>query len=553
MNLFKEQSLLYKIFGFYLVLIFIYFQLLIRREKLISSFFKEDSAVKLIPQKVFWLKKTKDRLLLLALALIAFSAAGPQWGREFIQSEGFSGNIAVAIDTSLSMSAEDIKPSRLESAKIAAKYLFKDLADYKFAIFAFQGKPYIQCPMTSDYDALTFFVDSVYPNMLPSKGTNITALIKTASAYMSRYEGEKLLVIFTDGEDHHKNEIKEALDLASKASVKIMTVSIGTTEGDLIKDPKSGEYKKDASGNTILSKIDERYLVQIAQATNGKYLKYSTPENVSEEIREFAQALKKSVSNSNSKTFSTYKNRYQIPLFLALLLIMVEFMLMEEKISFSLNLSSLKRHLFFIFIFIFTALNLFANPINNMAAKGNESYKKNDYSHAYDYYKRAYDKNANDKLLFNMGAALNKMGEYLKSAETLENIKDEKIRAKALYNAGNSRALANERDKAIENYKKSLMLNPKDENAAYNLQSLLENKTCKNPNEKENKDKKETQKNDKNKGSDQENKNNKNDPEKKRAEQILNMMKEREKENRKKADKQKPKKQTSDDYETNDW
>ncbi|MEW5951376.1 MAG: VWA domain-containing protein [Elusimicrobiota bacterium] len=554
MNLFKDQELLYKLFGFALVLIFVYFQLILRREKIISSLFKEDSIYRLVPEKVFFLKNLKDKLLLASIFLIAFSAAGPQWGREFAQSEGFSGNIAVALDTSLSMSASDIKPSRLESAKIAVKYLFKELSDYKFAVIAFQGKPYIQCPMTSDYDALSFFADSVKPDMLPAKGTNIPALIKTAAQYMSRYEGEKLLVIFTDGEDHHKDEIKEALSAAQKSSLKIMTVSIGTTEGDLIKDPKTGEYKKDEMGNTVLSRLDEKHLVTIAEATKGKYLKYSTPENVSEEIRSFAETLKK--ASSQSKNFSIYKNRYQIPLFIAFLLILIEFILMEEKVSFSFSSFLKNKSVNFIFLLLFLPSVSFSLTINDEAAKGNESYKKENYSEAYGHYKKAYGKNQNDKILFNMGNALHKMEEYSKAAEVFESIKDEKLKAKALYNAGNARYMSQDKDKALENYKKALILSPKDERAAYNLQVLLENKknSC-SSDQQQNKDQNKENEKDKDKKEEnkpQENKN-KDNPERKRAEQILNMMKEKEKENRKKADRQKASPQSSDEYEKNDW
>ncbi len=550
MNFFKNQPLLYKLFAGYLILVFIYFQLMIRKERITLSVFKDGSLDRVLPPGVQNLRKIKDRLLLAAALLLLFSVAGPQWGREFIKSDGFSGNIAIAVDTSLSMSAGDIKPSRIESAKLAIKYLFKDLSDYKFAIFAFQGKPYIQCPMTSDYEALMYFAEGMRPNMLPSKGTNIPAAIKLAVSYLSRYEGEKMLVLITDGEDHHKDEMKDALESAQKASLKIVTISIGTPEGDLIKDPQTGEYKKDQTGNTVLTRLNESTLIEIAGKTHGKYIKYTNPENVSEEIRSFAETLKK--SKTSSVNSQIYKNRFQIPLIFALLLIMVEFIIMEEKTYLSFPG---KKMIAPILLIVFFSGNMFAASPSYEASKGNAMYKKGDFSKAYDYYKNAYKKKQDDKILFNMGNALYKMEEYSKAADAFDSIKNQKIKSKAFYNAGNARYLSQDKENAIKDYRKALLINPKDKKALYNLQVALENKTCPQSQEKEDKQNKKQNENE-NKQKDKNQDNNKKDnqsPEKKRAQQLLDMMKEREKENRKKADRRQAQSQKSDDYEVNDW
>ncbi|GAB4030423.1 MAG: hypothetical protein Fur0012_06290 [Elusimicrobiota bacterium] len=553
MNFFKDQSMLYRLFGLFLAFIFVYFQLAMRKERIISSVFREGSLYRLVPENILNLKKIKDRLLIISLLLITLSVSGPQWGREFMQSEGFSGNIAVAIDTSLSMAAQDIRPSRIESAKLAVKYVFKDLPDYKFAVLAFQGKPYIQCPMTSDYDALTYFADGIRPDMLPSKGTNIPAVIKLAASYLSRYEGEKLLVLITDGEDHHSDELKDALSSAEKASMKILAVSIGTREGDLLKDPKTGEYKKDSAGNTVISRLNEELLVEIAGKTRGKYVKYTTPENISEEIKAFADSMKKArTSSSNSQI---YKDHYQIPLLLAFLLIMIEFILMEEKISFSISLGG--RKIFSFILLLFAASNVRAENAQIEAARGNDMYRKGDFSKAYDYYKNAYEKGKNEKILFNLGNSLHKMEEYNKAAEVFESVKDRDIKSKALYNAGNSRLMAGDKEKAIKNYRHAILINPKDKKAIYNLQVALESKNPP-PSKDQNKDKQNNQDKDKqdqneNSNQDKQQQNKSDSPEKKRAEQLLNMMKEKEKENRKKADRQKASPQSSDEYEKEDW
>jgi len=525
-----------------------------RKEKIINSIFDIEAISKLVPQNIFSIKRKKDIILIISLFLIIISSAGPQWEREFSEAQEFSGNIMIAVDTSLSMSAKDIKPSRLENAKLMIKFLVNSLTNYKIALAAFQGKSYIQCPITNDIDAINYFIDSLKPNILPFPGTNISDTILSCGEYLSKYSGDKLLILITDGEDHSEN-IEQAIEYAKKLGLRIFTVGIGSEEGDLLSD-ENGGYKKDKEGHTVLSKLDENTLIKIAHKTQGQYVRYSNPEFVADEIKKFADNLKMSKSKSMSKI--NYKNHYQIPLLFAFLLILVEFIIMEEE---SLIKIISKSKNFIIFLsFIFINLSLYSQNPKDLAIKGNKSYNKKDYSKAYEYYKKAAEKSKDPKILFNLGDALYQLENYQEADKYFESINDKKIKSKALYNLGNSKYMQKDIQGAIENYKHAILLDPKDENAKYNLQLILtekkkqSSKQCNNPNKDEKKKDQENKEKQKNEQKQDKNNSEKEKQEKKQINQILEMMKEKEKENQKNILRQTyNKKENRNDFIDKDW
>lgn len=326
MELFRYQTnLFYGIAGF-IVLIIIYIQLLIRRERITTSIFDENILSQILPENLKNLRRTRDILIFTALFFMIIASSGPQWGIEYQEKPHYSANIAIVVDTSLSMSAKDIKPSRLQSVQLSLKSLIDGLQGYRISLLAFEDKAYIQCPLTDDLDAISYFIDNLSPNMLPYPGTNIADAIETSIEYLSPYPGEKDIILFTDGEDH-SGKIDDIISNAVKEKARIITVGVGTTQGDLIYDEETKEYKKDSSGKTVISKLDEETLIKIAQKTEGKYIKYTTPEFVSSEIVKFLAKAKMSTEKERAEN---YKNRYQYILIISFLLILIEFIIMED-------------------------------------------------------------------------------------------------------------------------------------------------------------------------------------------------------------------------------
>jgi Ca-activated chloride channel family protein len=503
-----------------------------RRKNITLMVFDEIILKRILPQKIIKIRKTKDVLFLSALLLMVFAASGPQWGSEYIEKPIYSSNVAIVVDTSLSMSARDIKPTRLENLKISLKSIIENLTSHRIALFAFQDKAYLQCPLTDDMDAVGYFTDILYPDMLPYPGTNIADAIITATQYLISYNGEKYIILLTDGEDHSK-KVDEAIKLAKENNVKIITVGIGTPEGDLIYDENTKEYKKDKYGRTVISKLDENTLIKIAQETNGKYIRYTSPTYTSDEI---IKHISKSKAQGTKK-IQRYKNRFQYFLLLSLILFLIEFISMEK----------VKIPTIILILLLPIFLN---NPLECgiksefMGEKGNSAYKKQNYEKAKSIYEEALQKDrTNDKIRFNLANSNYRSKNFDEAIKNYEGISDKKIKIKAMYNMANSYAKKNEIDKAIELYKEVIISDPSNKNAQYNLELLLKRKktscssSSSNSNSKsssENKDNK-----DKNKGGEKnnekdksENKENKSEAQK-QAERFLDMMKNIEKTNMK--------------------
>ncbi|MCM2267208.1 MAG: VWA domain-containing protein [Elusimicrobiales bacterium] len=495
-------------------------------------------------------RRLRGLLFLLALALGALAAAGPQWGVELTPVTDLKGNVVIAVDTSLSMAARDMKPSRLENARLLLGAIAENFADYRIGVVAFSGEAYVQCPLTTDQEAVTYFASSLTPGMLPAPGTDFSAAIETTLGMLSRYGGQKVMVLITDGEDH-STVLDTALKEAEAQNLKIFTIGIGTPDGELIPMLDSAgntmEYKKDNSGKTVVSRLGEAQLMKVASRTGAAYLRYSGPDTAAADVRRAVDGL--DLEKSRGKGGAGFKNRYQWPLAAALLLLLIELLVMEK--GFSLRWRWLRRAPAAAVLALLLPGTLAAESAAALARKGNSAYARQDWPKAFEYYSRAQQKAPGDKRLdFNTGDAFYRMEDYAKAREFFEQAAtDPRLAARASYNRGNALYRAGDLQGAITSYRAALSLDPKDENARFNLQKALEQKkknSCSDPkDDKKDKDKKEQQKKDQEKKDqdkkdqqkkeEQKEQEKKSEQEKKKAEarqktrQILEMMKEKEK------------------------
>ncbi len=267
-------------------------------------------------------RRVKDILFLSGIFCLFIALAGLQWGKERRESSANYSQAIIAMDVSLSMQAEDFKPNRLENAKMMLKMLLEEITQERLGLIAFTSEAYMLCPITTDLDALKNLSDNLKINMLPVAGTAISPTIKLASRMLSPYAGIKALILITDGEDHNPQDIEATLKIARETGIRIITVGIGTEEGELIpiKTAQGTEYKKDKSGKTVLTKLDEKSLINLASKTGGAYIKYTNAQQVADDIANQLHALDKSLTKTTDTVI--YKSRYQIPLTLAIILIM---------------------------------------------------------------------------------------------------------------------------------------------------------------------------------------------------------------------------------------
>ena len=145
-------------------------------------------------------------LFFLTLFFLFAALAGPQWGTEIVEVQGSFAQTVLAVDVSSSMLARDLKPDRLDNAKNMLRMLVSNLKDERIGIIAFTSQAYIQCPITTDEDAMTYFIDALKPDMLPVPGTSLAAPVALAARMLAKYPGQKALILLTDGEDHSPDE-----------------------------------------------------------------------------------------------------------------------------------------------------------------------------------------------------------------------------------------------------------------------------------------------------------------------------------------------------------
>ncbi len=208
-------------------------------------------------------------LLLLSLALMQ-----PQCGvgTEKVRRAGV--DLVVVLDASRSMLARDIAPNRFERARMELAVLLEELRGDRFGLVAFAGTPIVQTPLTTDRRAASMYLRAVHPSTMPRQGTNIGSALRTAHRMLveSPGSGSQVVVLISDGEDHHGDAREMARRLADDGVV-IFTVGIGTAEGELIiLDENGAGHHRDQDGQPVLTRLDEELMRDIASIGGGSYV-----------------------------------------------------------------------------------------------------------------------------------------------------------------------------------------------------------------------------------------------------------------------------------------
>ncbi len=272
-------------------------------------------------------RRNKTVLWLVALTLMILALARPTWGENVQEIEQQGVQVMVALDVSESMLAEDVLPNRLTRAKLEISDMMNRLDGDELGLVLFSGASYIQFPLTNDYDTARTFLDNARPGVISRPGTVIGDAIRTAmTGFDEHLTAQKVIVIFTDGEDAETDPIVAAQE-AADAGVIIYSVGFGTDDGAPIpiKDTqgKITSYKQDKNGVTVMSQVDASLLQQIADMTNGAYFNANQIDALTN--------LLDSINSLQAGALGQHMDirgieRYQIVLFVALIaLIIIEF------------------------------------------------------------------------------------------------------------------------------------------------------------------------------------------------------------------------------------
>jgi Ca-activated chloride channel family protein len=238
-------------------------------------------------------------------------------------------DVTIALDVSKSMLATDMAPNRLTRAKQFISKLLDEMPDDRFALVLFAGKAYLQMPLTIDHNAAQMFVSSASPDAVPQQGTVISDALKmSAHVYSNSEKKFKAVVLITDGEDHDEGGLSTAKELAEQGII-IHTIGIGSPDGAEIIDPATGQAKKDGDGNTVISKLNEKELKQIASETNGVYIHLqSSNEAIASLKSQLSQIDRKAFGDVSMMSFKNYFIWFAIAM---LILLVVEIFIPERQ------------------------------------------------------------------------------------------------------------------------------------------------------------------------------------------------------------------------------
>ncbi len=313
------------------VLWLVYFYMRYWQRKKQKALFDAQLLDKVVIEKSRFKPFIKLLLLSLALLFLITGLTNPKMGTKLETVKRRGVDIVFAIDVSKSMDAEDVPPSRVEKAKRLVSRIVDNLVSDRIGIIAYAGEAYPLLPITTDYAAAKIFLQNMNTNLVSSQGTAIDDAINLATTYFDEDDTNKILVILSDGEDHSQKAVDAAKE-ATKQGVTIFTIGIGTKKGAVIPIKRNGAlygYKKDKNGQTVMTRLNDEVLKEIASVTNGKYISGQNTKDVVDYIKD---ALKKMDKREFETTkFSQYKDQFQWFLLTGLFFLVLYIIILERE------------------------------------------------------------------------------------------------------------------------------------------------------------------------------------------------------------------------------
>src|SRR5213595_3328562 len=386
------------------------------------------------------------------------------------------------------MLSNDVQPNRLERVKLAAQDLVNQLQGDRVGLIAFAGRAFLQAPLTIDYEAEVESINDLDTKTIPEGGTNISEAINLAlNTFGKSAAGNRALIIFTDGEELSGDAAKVA-KAAAEAGVRVFTVGVGTPEGSLI--PISGEdggtaFVKDSAGQVVKSRLDEKRLREIAQATGGFYL------HLDDGPRTMAQLYSQGLANMKAADIDARLGRrpierYEWPLGAAMLALTMSILIGERKrVRARARVPQWSK----IAVPATASVLIFASSAFGTAT-GLNLYREGKYNDAYQNFQQDLqshpDSSQKEKIEFDAGAAAFKMGDYNKALQSFSDAllsPDKGLQENSHFNLGrtledradmdqtNETTLKDLTD-AASHYESTLRLNPKNEAAKANLEEV---------------------------------------------------------------------------------
>lgn len=423
-----------------------------------------------------WVSWVKGFFWFFGFLFLVGALMRPHYGASSKKIERKGHDVFIVMDTSKSMLAKDVQPSRLAFAQAEVKALVEELKGDRLGLIVFEGEAFVQCPLTLDYSAFSLFLDEVSVGLMSKPGTNLSRAIEVAIDNFSKKSKakEKIIVVFSDGESFEGDPVLQA-KTAADAGVVIYTVALGSSTGEPIPIYQGGQlvgYKKDKQGQVVLSKTNVGLLKEVAEATNGQGLEGNN-YGVSDELSRLIS--KRDMHKLGATTALSYNEKYQPFLLMAFLCFSIAFFIPTVRPQ---------RYFGFKKVGVIVVCFLMFNDVSYGATflesyrvkKGNQAYSKDALSEAELYYSKAKSKSNLAEADQNLGLVYTQTQRYddaekafLASTTRLSGAK----KSEAFYNLGNSYFYQEKWQNAVDAYRSALRLSPKDVDAKRNLELAL--------------------------------------------------------------------------------
>ncbi|MBQ6191288.1 MAG: VWA domain-containing protein [Bacteroidaceae bacterium] len=419
-----------------------------------------------------WRPEVKFWITMLALASFIVALARPQFGTRLDTRERTGIEAIIALDVSNSMLAEDVKPNRLEKAKMMVSNMVDGMKDDKIGLIVFAGQAFVQLPITSDYVSAKMFLETISPSMMSVQGTDVAEAINLSMRSFTQQEDvSRAIFVITDGEDNEARGVEAAKQAASQG-IRVYVLGIGNPGGAPIPIPGTGQYIIDDEGNTVISKLSEEMCREIATAGGGSYIYVDNSSSAQKKLSEQVDRLAK--AKMESQIYSEYDEQFQGFVLIGILLLLLDVFLLEResKSTWLSNLFRRGRPAAALFLLIFS-ISAMAQTDRDYIRRGNRLMRDSVYDKAQVEYQKAIEKdNTNPISHFNLGNALlyqNKAEDAMKEYETAARLEKDKTRLAQIYhNMGVVLQSAKQFDKAVACYRNSLRNDPTNNETRYN-------------------------------------------------------------------------------------
>ena len=446
-----------------------------RHKKILARYANASIFDHILPGFSYGTKWLKLILAVLATGFAVVALAGPLAGYRWEKTTQKGVDIMIALDCSRSMLAQDVSPTRLTRAKREIIDLTRLMHSDRAGLVAFSGAAVLQCPLTLDYNAFGIFLDALDPDYLPVGGTDLTAALETCyNGFDPASTAGKAVILITDGEDTAGDEsaLTKVVEKFAKEKVRIFAIGVGDPAGAPI-PAKGGGFKKDSTGNIILSKVDETMLKKITAMTQGRYVRSVAGDMDLEQIYSgdiLGTMERKELTQGRKKV---WEKRFQWALLPCVLLLLAELTFPQGPgrkrgakggrsliclaIAMGLMAPGLAR------------AGFWTSPVK----QGMQAWDNRQFQQAKKHFIDAQLENPDDpRLYYNIGAAAYAAGEYDLAESNFAqavNAKDRELKHNALYNLANTHYRKNQLKKAIEDYQNLLKEFPDDTQAKENL------------------------------------------------------------------------------------